>query len=210
MSVSLFNAVSPRGSAGAPVGAIEVLLDEQNEPWFKRAHVGKFLDIKHIVTSLEGLDDCEQRSRYELKMGSVQNKTDKFLSQQGLKYVINRSRKPARNLEILANFAGIELHQNKWLCKEQDSIQSIRDAFHGESMTCQHHVDGYRIDLYFPEYKLAIECDEFGHRDRDIEYEVKRQKYIEEKLKCSFIRFNPDAPDFNIFRVINRIYQQLC
>ena len=37
----------------------------------------------------------------------------------------------------------------------------------------QYHVDGYRIDLYFPEYKLAIECDEFGHRDRDLEYEIK-------------------------------------
>ena len=100
MSVSLFNAVSPRGSAGAPVGAIEVLLDEQNEPWFKRAHVGKFLDIKHIVTSLEGLDDCEQRSRYELKMGSVartsypkvQN-TDSFLSAYGVMHVVVNSRK---------------------------------------------------------------------------------------------------------------------
>ena len=108
MSLSLFNAVSPRGreaeggavSAGAPVGAIEVLLDEQNEPWFKRAHVGKFLDIKHIVTSLEGLDDCEQRSRYELKMGSVartsypkvQN-TDSFLSAYGVMHVVVNSRK---------------------------------------------------------------------------------------------------------------------
>ena len=100
MSVSLFNAVSPRGSAVSPVGAIEVLLDEQNEPWFKRAHVGKFLDIKHIVTSLEGLDDCEQRSRYELKMGSVartsypkvQN-TDSFLSAYGVMHVVVNSRK---------------------------------------------------------------------------------------------------------------------
>ena len=29
-------------------------------------------------------------------------------------------------------------------------------------------------------------------------------------LYGSFIRFNPDAEDFNIFRVTNRIYQQLC
>ena len=47
--------------------------------------------------------------------------------------------------------------------------------------------------------------NEFGHLDRDIEYEVKRQKYIENKLGCQFIRYNPDAKDFNIFKVINRI-----
>ena len=33
MSLALFNAV--------PAGAIEILYDEQNQPWFKRAHVGK-------------------------------------------------------------------------------------------------------------------------------------------------------------------------
>ena len=32
-----------------------------------------------------------------------------------------------------------------------------------------------RIDLYFPKYKLAIESDEFDHRDRDIGYEVEQQ-----------------------------------
>ena len=52
MSVSLFNVLSPHSSVGAPEGAIEVILDEQSQTWFKRSHVGKFLDIKHIVTSL--------------------------------------------------------------------------------------------------------------------------------------------------------------
>ena len=77
-----------------------MLLDEQNQPWFKRAHVGKFLDIKHIVKSLESLDKCEQRARSELKMGSVartsypkvQN-TDSFLSAYGVMHVVVNSRK---------------------------------------------------------------------------------------------------------------------
>ena len=63
MSVSLFNALSPRGSAGAPAGAVEVLLDEENQPWFKRAHVGKYLGHFHINTSLEALDSEESRPR---------------------------------------------------------------------------------------------------------------------------------------------------
>ena len=40
----------------------------------------------------------------------------------------------------------------------------------------------YRIALYFPAYKLAIECDEFGHNNRDVSYEVNCQKFIEDQL----------------------------
>ena len=77
------------------------------------------------------------------------------------------------------------------------------DVFKGEQMLTQFSVDGYKIDLYFPRHQLAVECDEFGHKDRGIEYQVRRQKYIENKLGCQFIRFNPDARDFNIFEVAN-------
>ena len=34
----------------------------------------------------------------------------------------------------------------------------------------------YLIDFYFPKYKLAIEVDELGHKDRDQTKENKRQK----------------------------------
>ena len=64
----------------------------------------------------------------------------------------------------------------------------------------------YRIDLYFPKYKLAIECDEFDHRDRDIEYEAERQKNIEMLLDCTFVRFNPDAKDFCILKTVNKVF----
>ena len=48
------------------------------------------------------------------------------------------------------------------------------DVFKGEKMLTQFHVHGYANDLYFPRHSLAIECDEFGHKERDIGYEVKR------------------------------------
>ena len=34
---------------------IEILYDDQNQPWFKRAHVGKFLDLSDIHKSLDKL-----------------------------------------------------------------------------------------------------------------------------------------------------------
>ena len=67
----------------------------------------------------------------------------------------------------------------------------------------------YRIDLYFPKYKFAIECDEFDYCDRDIEYEVERQKHIEKLLNCIFVRFNPDAKDFFILEVVNKMFVQI-
>ena len=36
-------------------------------------------------------------------------------------------------------------------------LKNIKDVFKGEDMQTQHTVTGYRIDLYFQEYKLAIE-----------------------------------------------------
>ena len=43
-------------------------------------------------------------------------------------------------------------------------------------MQTEHSVLGYKIDLYFHEYKLPIELDELGHNDRNIHYEIQRQK----------------------------------
>ena len=48
-------------------------------------------------------------------------------------------------------------------------LQSIKDAFEGENMQTQYSVLGYKIDLYFHEYKLAIEVDELVHNDRNID-----------------------------------------
>ena len=70
--------------------------------------------------------------------------------------------------------------------------------FAAEEIILQHNVLGYRIDTYFPKYKLAIEVDEQGHNDRDIDYEIKRQKAIEKELGCEFIRINPAKENFNI------------
>ena len=60
--------------------------------------------------------------------------------------------------------------------KQQTIIESIKHAFEGENMQSEHYVSEYRTDLYFHDYKLAIEVDEFGHCDRDIEYEKKEKE----------------------------------
>ena len=69
----------------------------------------------------------------------------------------------------------------------------------------QDNVLGYRIDGYFPKYKLAIEVDEQGHNDRDIDYVMERRKAIEKERGCEFIRINPSKENFNIFVEIGKI-----
>ena len=72
-------------------------------------------------------------------------------------------------------------------------LNSIKDPFEGENMQTQYTVLGYRIDLYFHKYKLAIEVDELGHNDRSADHETQRQRALERERNCVFIRINPDA-----------------
>ena len=70
-------------------------------------------------------------------------------------------------------------------------------------------VDNFRIDLYLPKHKIAIECDEDNHKYHSINREFGRQAYLESSLSCEFIRYNPDALDFNIGSVINQIFMRI-
>ena len=61
--------------------------------------------------------------------------------------------------------------------------------------------------MYFHEYKLVIEIDENAHSNRNINYEVKRQKAIEQDLGCKSTRIDLDKEDFDISRAVNEIFR---
>ena len=61
-------------------------------------------------------------------------------------------------------------------------LESIKHAFAGENMQTQYNALGYKIDIYFHEYKLAIEIDELGNNGKNIGYQIQRQKAIEKVL----------------------------
>ena len=46
----------------------------------------------------------------------------------------------------------------------------------------------FKIDTYFSECSLAVEIEK--NEDRDLIFEIKRQKALEKKLNCNFIRIN--------------------
>ena len=76
-------------------------------------------------------------------------------------------------------------------------------------MQTQYSVLGYKTDLYFCDYKLTIEVDERGHKSRNIDHKIKRQKAIEKEFNCKFIRINPDEENFNIFRAQKKIFRHI-
>ena len=63
----------------------------------------------------------------------------------------------------------------------------------------------FRIDIYFTEYSLAVEIDENGHTDRDLIFEEKRQKTLEKKLNCTFIRINTSKENYDADYEVSRI-----
>ena len=71
-------------------------------------------------------------------------------------------------------------------------LGETKNVFERENMQNEYGILGCRVDLYFHDYKLAIEVDKFGHSDRNIDYEIKRQNAIEKELGCTFNRINPD------------------
>ena len=72
--------------------------------------------------------------------------------------------------------------QDSIMTQEQSILIKIKDSFSTEKIIFQHFVLGYRVDAYFSKHKLAIEVDERGHNDRDLENEIEGQKALEKKI----------------------------
>lgn len=96
-------------------------------------------------------------------------------------------------------------------CKEKIYLNFITNYFKQEEFIAQFTVRDkikrkyYKVDLYMPHVNLVIECDEYGHKDRNTFCESKREKFIKNELNCNFVRFNPDDKMFKIKNVIVEI-----
>ena len=68
MSSSLLNVSNDASSRSEELSVkdINVIVDNEEQNWLKRTHVGKFLLLEDIRTSLNGLEKCEMLTRQEL------------------------------------------------------------------------------------------------------------------------------------------------
>ena len=184
---------------------IEVIADKLGKLWLNERHVEKKLGHKNLPALTNQYPKEYKKQRSELNESTNQPNRRFIHVDLALKIIMNsrtdESCKFKKNL-------GFTLH-DVINTKEQTVISAIKEAFEGGNMQTQYSVLGYRIDLYFHEYKLAIEVDELGHADRNVNNEIERQRVLERELNCVFIRIDPDAPNFDIFREINKIYRHI-
>ena len=98
--------------------------------------------------------------------------------------------------------------QMKFARKELRFLSNLKDAlevFNYEYKE-QFQVLKYRIDLYIPELKVAIEYDENDHIGYSFEAQEGREEKIKKELKCEFIRLSDKRSDgANIAIVIKNI-----
>lgn len=169
--------------------------------------------IKFIGLKLERSTDIKRQYQTVMLYAMVsKNKHNGYfirhlISMNDAKQILMRS-----NLITIKNAAqllGMNMINDIYLYKEQKFLSCLLESFNGEEIIPQFKCGTYKIDIYMPKYKLAIECDENNHIDRDEIYEKNREIYIKNMLKCEFIRFNPDDQNFNIFTVINKIFKKI-
>lgn len=98
---------------------------------------------------------------------------------------------------------------NIGMCIENQTIGFIENSFSEIFNTKrQFKFDKYKVDLFFPEYNLVIECDENNHDDRNQVEEKIREEFIL-SLGNTIIRFNPNDSKFDLSVVLREINKVL-
>lgn len=180
-----------------------IINDEIPYTLYKSSDIGKLLGLKNIRETIKNFDKDEKILKSCLDKINRKQKT-LFLTYNGLLHLISMSKKVIA--DDFAKNIGINIKSYKYNSVEIETLQHIQKAFNNEEMIFQYQVNKYRIDLYFPKYKIAIECDE-NHHNNQLINDISRENDIKELIKdCIFIRYKPYDKNFNIFELINKIY----
>ena len=196
-------------------------------PWFSGLDVCALLEYSNSKKAIQqhvlphqkkslGLLSSEMRDLASCNLLGTNNFTTEYhagkavyINISGFKTLIKKTQmiNPS-NAEAIAEHPFIKQFVNYEVItmrKEQEYITAIKETFHYLTCYTQFRIDQYRLDLFIKELNLVVECDEYGHRDRDPYKEQEREDYIRDRIGCDFVRFNPDEPGFNIFKIIGDI-----
>lgn len=181
-------------------------IQENDTVLFCASDIAKILNIKNISTSIIKYNKDEKTLRVSETNGGPQKKI--FLSFDSLLKLLSKT----RSKEIFEFCKKMDLKLNDTFIPsiEVKTLTYITNVFKDENMIHQYTVDKYRIDLYFVDYKLAIECDENDHTYKLQKNKDKlREIYIKNKINCCFLRYNPEEKDFDIFNLISLIFKHI-
>ncbi|MEJ2886436.1 hypothetical protein [Actinomycetospora aeridis] len=156
--------------------------------WFAARDIDEALGRRHTAarTRNQVRDDARQQVRTDLADAEL------FVSSVGAGDLIGGSRSPMApelraTLDAPRAVAGYA---------ETRTIAVIEACFPGRGAVRQHPVQvadrSYRVDLYFPGRRVAVECDERGHASYDAAAELRREQDLREALGCEIVRYDPD------------------
>jgi len=195
----------------AELGGAEIsCIDYNGERWLRALDVGKALGYKKSGPIKDKLNQCSCKKFKDLVGhtkgldSSITNAL--YVDLKVIPTLLTKVNMPAA--VSLAQQHGINV-ETKFLRKEVEIVGYVQTYLTGLGIPFEFQktvkgVHNYRVDLYLPAQRLAIEIDEFGHADRDPVKEKERQLYIEKQLKCKFLRFNPDDPKFNFMTCMSQ------
>ncbi len=177
---------------------------ENEELWICLSQFGKLLNINNTISSVSKYPKIYFKKIKTKTNGGIQLLN--YINIDGLKRLISLTNSD-KKIEISKELE-FNIYDNAIVKIETETINFIKKCFSNEETITQYSILNYRIDLYFPKYKLAIECDEKEHKNK-IEEDIKRENEIKSILNCTFIRYKPEEKDFCISYVINSIYQHI-
>jgi len=137
-----------------------------------------------------------------------------LLDKEGFKIYVDNKRKDVNLSNLLEYANNIFMYE----CTSVVLSSRFEDSFNvklkealkplGYSLKTQLHILNYFVDFYIPEVNLVVEYDEHHHNtSTNTEKDNLRQKEIEQKLHCSFVRCSYVESDaFNIGVVFKSIY----
>ena len=153
----------------------EVLVDNNGILWPNKKHIEEKLGHANSPVIARRYPSKYRKHRYELVDKPEKQPNRMFLHEDLTTKIImgGRITKACKFRERL----GFNSHDGI-NTKEQTVLKAIKEAFERENMQTQYSILGCRLDLYFHDYKFSIELDGLGHNDRNIDYEIQRQKAI--------------------------------
>ena len=181
-------------------------------PWFKAREAAKRLGYSNTTEAIKDHVGVNHKKKMaELVQSDAHTYNERctiYIDRDGLKSLVLKSQKP--EAMSFAKHLGIRV-DTKYIRKEIEIVSFLQQFLTSLQIPFefQKTVGPYRVDIYLPQQKIAVEIDEFGHKGRDASYEKAREVFIRDELRCEVLRVNPDDTGFNLATFIANVTRML-
>jgi very-short-patch-repair endonuclease/prophage antirepressor-like protein len=171
-----------------------------------------YKNVNQAINNVSKSNQLEFRDYPGVKIPNLDPRTILITADGAVEILVKSRKRISPDVLYLLKKFNIDTTNRKCLTKEQQTLSTITNVFKTEKFEDQFKIGTYYLDLYFPEYKIVLECDENGHADRKPWKERERMDFVNKELNIddtNWIRFNPDEHDFDIAKVIGAVYRKI-